>query len=79
MNIKEFYNELTIIEKIYFRGNALHFLTWIQYSQLTNLNKLILAPYYRFLLIQQGRHVADTENFKASHNGKNRYEYENGI
>jgi len=70
---------MTINEKIYFRGNALYFLTWSQYSQLASLNKLILAPYYNDRLIQQGRHVADTENFKASHNGKNRYEYENGI
>jgi hypothetical protein len=47
--------------------------------QLIKLNKLVLAPYYRERLAKQGRYVADTENFKASHNGKNRYEYENNI
>jgi len=70
---------MTINEKIYFRGNALYFLTWAQYCQLISLNKLILAPYYNERLIQQGRHVADTENFKAAHQGKNRYQYENNI
>lgn len=70
---------LSIFQKIYIRGKALHFLEYHQYRQLKDGNKLFLAPYYNAMLIEQGKHVADTENFKASHNGKNRYEYENGI
>lgn len=43
------------------------------------INRLVLAPYYKSLLFQQGLHVMATEQFKAAHGGKNRYEYENGI
>lgn len=69
----------SIDNKINIRGKACVYLEWHQYKQLKDLNKIFLAPYYNAMLIQQGRHVGDTENFKASHNGKNRYEYENGI
>lgn len=72
------YTERTINEKISFRGEALHRLTWAAYNQLRELNKMILAPYYKQLLILQGKEVADAETFKSTF-GKNRYEYENGI
>jgi len=70
---------MNINQKIQFRAFAWAYLQWNQYEQLCKLNRLILAPYYNERLIKQGRHVADSENFKASHNGKYRYEYENGI
>lgn len=70
---------MNINQKINFRANAWFYLEWNQYMQLVNLNKLVLAPYYRERLLRQAKHVSDTENFKASHNGKNRYEYENRI
>ena len=71
---------MTIQEKIYFRANALYFLKWNQYVQLIELNRLVLAPYYNERLKNQGLQVADAEHFKNSYgNGKNRYEYENGI
>lgn len=70
---------MTIIEKIYFRGYAWHFLEWAQYTQLVTNNRLILAPYYRERLIKQAKEVQDSENFKASHNGKTRYQFENNI
>jgi hypothetical protein len=72
-------SNLTIDQKINFRAYAWLNLEWNQYMQLVKLNKLVLAPYYKQRLIEQGRHVADTENFKASHYGKNRWEYENNI
>lgn len=70
---------MNINQKINFRANALYLLEWNQYCQLQDLNLMILAPYYRQRLILQGKHVADAANFAASHGGKNRYEYENGI
>lgn len=79
MRTKEIYNKLTIIEKIYIRENAFFYLKFNQFMQLKESNKMILAPYYKDLMIMQNREVAISENFKKSHYGKNRYEYENNI
>jgi len=70
---------MNVHQKINFKEYAYAYLEWQQYVQLCERNLIALAPYYRERLIKQGRHVADTENFKASHNGKNRWEYENNI
>lgn len=70
---------MNIQQKIYFRANALCFLEWHQYCQLQDMNRMALAPYYKERLINQGKHVADSANFAASHGGLNRWEYENGI
>lgn len=70
---------MNINQKIQFRANAIFNLNWNQYKQLRDLNKMILAPYYKKRLINQSKIVADNENFKASHNGKTRFEHENKI
>jgi hypothetical protein len=70
---------MNIDQKINFRAYAWLNLEWNQYMQLVKLNKLVLAPYYRERLLNQAKHVSDSENFKASHNGKTRYQYENNI
>jgi hypothetical protein len=70
---------MTIDQKINFRAKAWFYLEFNQWRQLVNLNLLVLAPYYKDRLLKQSRHVTNTENFKASHNGKNRWEYENKI
>jgi hypothetical protein len=72
-------SSITIIQKIYFRANALYFLEWGQYDQLIELNKLILAPYYNGILREQGKYCQEIQNFRDSHGGKWPYEYENNI
>ena len=72
-------SSLTIIQKIYYRGNALYFLEWHQYHQLIELNKLILAPYYNGILREQAKYCQEIQNFRDSHGGKWPYEYENNI
>jgi hypothetical protein len=71
-------NKLTINQKINFKNFAYLCLTWHQYEQLINLNKLVLAPYYFDLLKIQEQKVKEAETFKAIF-GKSRYEYENNI
>ena len=72
-------SSLTIIQKIYYRGNALYFLEWHQFNQLVKLNKLILAPYYNEILREQAKYCQEIQNFRDSHGGKWPYEYENNI
>lgn len=73
------YQSGNIHHNINARKYACLILEWNQYMQLIRCNKLFFAPYYIGLLNEQAKHVADTENFKSSHHGKNRWEYENGI
>jgi hypothetical protein len=72
-------SKLTIIQKIYFRENALYFLEWGQYHQLIELNKIVLAPYYKGILREQAKYCQDVQNFRNLHDGKWPYEYENNI
>jgi hypothetical protein len=72
-------SNLTIIQKIYFRENALYFLEWGQYHQLIELNKIVLAPYYKGILREQAKYCQDVQNFRNLHDGKWPYEYENNI
>ena len=69
---------MTVIEKIYFRENALYFLEYHQYCQLQDRNLLVLAPYYRERLARQAEQVYRAEQFKNIY-GKSRYEYENNL
>ena len=69
---------MNIDQKINYRENAFLHLTSKQYFQLIDSNRLVLAPYYLDRLISQGRHVQQSEGFKAIY-GKYRFEYENNI
>ena len=69
---------MNINQKINFRGDAIYYMQTNQYFQLVERNAMILAPYYNDRLKQQGRHVADNENFKTTF-GKYRWEYDNDI